>query len=62
MATKPRRRRALSAEEQAMSPAERKEMSELRFNARFNAQSRHYHSDIRAIDSGAAAKPVKDSK
>lgn len=44
-----RRRRALSAEESTMTPAERAEMRELGFQARYRAQSsRHQHE--RAIE------------
>jgi len=49
---KTRRRRALSAEEQTMAPAERAEMRELGSRARFNAQSPKYRADIAAIRNG----------
>lgn len=43
---KQRRRRALSAEEQSMTAAQRAEMREIGFRARVNAQSSRYQREV----------------
>lgn len=57
-----KRRRALSAEEQSMTPAQRAEMREIGFRARFNAQSSRYQRENAVEKSFANASPRSSTK
>lgn len=51
------RRRALSAEEASMTPAQRAEMREIGFRARANAQSSRYQRDTAIEKDAQRARP-----
>lgn len=58
MTARRRTRRAPNPDAATWTAADRAAIQQ----GRFNAQSRRYHDDLRAIDSGAAAKPAKETK
>jgi len=57
-----RRRRALSAEEASMTPAQRAEMREIGFKARVNARSSRFQRETAAEKSFATASPRSSTK